>query len=109
MAASPKKPMTQSELIRQISALTNIQGNAIKDVVIAIQHVLKLELKTSGIIRLFDLGKFKVQKVKARNGINPFTKQKVKIPAKKRVRFVVSRAFAEAVLETSRSVHKKNS
>lgn len=106
MAATQKKVLTQAEIFNEISAMTNIRKDAIKDIVIALQHVLKIELRKSGIVRLFDLGKFKVQNVKARVRINPFTKEKYKSPAKKRVRFVVSRSFAEATLEKERDVRK---
>jgi len=53
--------------------------------------------KKDGKIRIADLGTFRVIKKKARTGVNPQTKQKIKIPAAKVPRFSASRALREAV------------
>ena len=53
--------------------------------------------KKDGKIRIAELGTFKVIKKKARTGVNPQTKQKIKIPAAKVPRFSASRALKEAV------------
>jgi nucleoid DNA-binding protein len=60
----------------------------------AIHESLK---KKEGKIRISDLGTFKVVKKKARTGVNPQTRQKIKIPATKVPRFSASRALKESV------------
>ena len=59
-----------------------------------IQNALKSGYK----IALPGLGKLQVRKTKARMGINPLTKEPIKISAKKRVRFTANKALKEAVL-----------
>jgi nucleoid DNA-binding protein len=53
--------------------------------------------KRDGKIRISDLGTFRVVKKKARTGVNPQTRQKIKIPATKVPRFSASRALKESV------------
>jgi DNA-binding protein HU-beta len=90
--------MTKSELVNRMAEEAGVTkksaGAALNALVGAIHDCLK---KKDGKIRIAELGTFKVIKKKARTGVNPQTKQKIKIPAGKVPRFSASRALKEAV------------
>ncbi len=90
--------MTKAELVSRISKESGITKKsavmALDAFVRAIHDSLK---KKDGRIRISDLGTFKVVKKKARTGVNPQTKAKIKIAATKVPRFAASRALKEAV------------
>ncbi|MFZ5866230.1 MAG: HU family DNA-binding protein [Thermodesulfobacteriota bacterium] len=90
--------MTKSELVTKIAEKAGITKKAaaasLDALVAAINDALK---KKEGRIRVADLGTFKVVKKKARIGVNPQTRQKIKIAATKVPRFSPSRALKEAV------------
>ena len=90
--------MTKSELVNRMAEEAGVTkksaGAALNALVGAIHDSLK---KKDGKIRIAELGTFKVIKKKARTGVNPQTKQKIKIPAGKVPRFSASWALKEAV------------
>jgi nucleoid DNA-binding protein len=90
--------MTKDELVTKIAQDSGISkkaaGQALNAVVGAIHDTLK---RKEGSIRLAGLGTFKVVQRQSRNGINPQTKKKIKIPATKVPRFSASKALKEAV------------
>ncbi len=90
--------MNKAELVGRIAkdvGITKKAAAAALDAFVgAIHDALK---KKSGSIRVSDLGTFKVAARKARNGVNPQTKKKIKIAATKVPRFSPSKALREAV------------
>jgi DNA-binding protein HU-beta len=90
--------MTKAELVARMAELAGISKKAaalaLNALVGSIHDALK---KKDGKIRIADLGTFKVIKKKARTGVNPQTRQKIKIPAAKAPRFTASRALKEVV------------
>jgi DNA-binding protein HU-beta len=90
--------MTKAELVNRMAEEAGVTKKAaaaaLNALVGAIHDALK---KKDGKIRIADLGTFRVIKKKARTGVNPQTKQKIKIPAAKVPRFSSSRALKEAV------------
>jgi len=62
-----------------------------------VQEVASL-LKKTGEVRISGLGKFVVKQLGARNGVNPKTGEAIKIPARRKVAFRVSKKFKELVL-----------
>lgn len=90
--------MTKAELVSRIAEEANITkkaaGMALDAVVDSVHDSLK---KKDGKIRIADLGTFRVVKKKARTGVNPQTRQKIKIPATKVPRFSPSRSLRETV------------
>lgn len=63
----------------------------------AVTSALVLGVKKTKSVQLIGFGTFKVAERKARNGINPKTKQKIKIKASKTIKFKVGSAFKKAV------------
>ncbi len=90
--------MTKAELVSLIADEAGITkkaaASALDAVVGAVHKSLK---KKDGKIRITDLGTFKVVKKKARTGVNPQTRKKIKIPAAKVPRFSASKALKDAV------------
>jgi DNA-binding protein HU-beta len=88
--------MTKAELVSQIAKDADITKKAaitaLNAIVGAVHKALK---KKDGSIRIANLGTFKVIKRKARSGVNPQTRQKIKIPAGKAPRFSASKALKE--------------
>ena len=89
--------MTKAELVSLMAEEAGITkkaaAQALSAVVSAVHESLK---KKDGKIRIAELGTFRVVKKKARTGVNPQTRQKIKIPAAKVPRFTASSALREA-------------
>ena len=79
--------MNKTELVQAIAEkanLTKVQAKAALDAtIVAVEGALKKGDK----VALIGFGTFQVIKKDARKGINPATKQAIKIPAKKVVKF----------------------
>jgi len=90
--------MTKDELVGWMAKKAGITkkaaATAINVFVKAIHDSLK---KKTGKIRIADLGTFVVFHKKARTGVNPQTKKKIKIPAGYVPRFRASKSLKEAV------------
>ena len=90
--------MNKADLVSRVAKEAGITKKAatiaIDAIVGAVHDSLK---KKSGSIRISELGTFKVSQRKARAGVNPQTRAKIKIPAAKVPRFSASTALKEAV------------
>lgn len=87
-----KQDLTQ--LIAKDAGLTQAEAAA---AVNAITDSIQKALKKGEDVTLIGFGTFKVAKRAARVGINPQTKEKMKIPARKAVKFVVGKNLKSAV------------
>ena len=89
--------MNKAELINAIaggSGLSKVDSKKALDSFIA---AVVNELKNGGKISLVGFGTFSVAEKKARQGINPRTKQAIKIEGKKVAKFKAGAELAEAV------------
>jgi DNA-binding protein HU-beta len=68
-----------------------------KKVVETIFTSIKTSVKKGKTVSINDFGSYKVVKRAKRNGVNPATKQKIVIPAKKVVKFSASKALKTLV------------
>ncbi len=89
--------MTKSELIAQMAKKTNVNKKGVEAVLKSLIETVQLALKKDGQIRLDGLGTFRVIERKARTGINPQTRAKMKIPAKKAPAFRAAKALRDAI------------
>lgn len=104
-SAGSKKTLSKNGLIQEIAeaAGEDLNRKQIKSVVEALATVAHRELKKSGVFTLPGFAKFRVVKkaaTKARQGINPFTKQPMTFaakPASKSVRARPIKAMKDAV------------
>ena len=86
--------MNKTELIEKIAAGANLtKADAKKATTTAIKKALVAGDK----IQLVGFGTFSVNKRPAREGINPATKQKIKIAAKKVAKFKAGAELSDAV------------
>jgi nucleoid DNA-binding protein len=86
------KAPTKSEIVAQICKDTKLSRKEVAGVFDSLQGVIKKSLRSAGLFTMPGLLKMKVVKkpaTQAREGINPFTKEKVMFkakPASKKVR-----------------------
>lgn len=89
--------MNKSKLVEIIRKKIGMSKNeAIQTVEITFDSI-KDALQNSEIIDIYGFGRFEVKEVKERNGINPKTKEKIIIPATKKVVFKSSKSLKEKV------------
>ena len=85
MAAKKTSAPTKSDILAAISKDTGLSKKQVGSVFDSLGTVIKRSLKGSGLFTLPGLAKMKVVKkpaTKAREGINPFTKEEVMFKAK---------------------------
>jgi DNA-binding protein HU-beta len=99
--------MTKAELVAQIAKETNVAKKGVEAVLKSLIESVQQALKKGGQIRLDGLGTFKVVQRKARAGVNPQTKAKIKIPAKKAPAFRAAKALKDAVGGAAKQSGKK--
>lgn len=99
--------MTKAELIAEIAEKTSVTKKGVEAVLKSLIDSVQQALKKDGQIRLDGLGTFKVVQRKARTGVNPQTKAKIKIPAKKAPAFRAAKALKEAVGGAAKKPGKK--
>ena len=89
--------MTKTELVAKIAGEAGLPkktaDSVLKAFVVAIHDSLK---SGDASIRIPELGTFVVTERKARKGVNPQTKKKIKIPASRVPRFRAAKALKEA-------------
>lgn len=94
---------TKSEIIGQISKDTDLTKKQVAEVFDSLNNIVKKSLKSSGLFTLPGLLKMKVVKkpaTKAREGVNPFTGEKMVFkakPASKKVRIAPLKNLKEMV------------
>jgi len=75
--------MNTAELVSIVVEKANVTKKVAAAVVKSITGAIHESLKKHGEIKIAGLGTFKVLAMKARNGVNPRTLRKMKIPAMK--------------------------
>ncbi|MBQ7423686.1 MAG: HU family DNA-binding protein [Prevotella sp.] len=89
--------MNKTELIEKIAAGAGLTKADSKKALDATVEAIKAALKKGDKVALVGFGTFSVTKRPAREGINPATKQKIKIAAKKVAKFKAGAELADAV------------
>ena len=79
--------MNKSELISAIAEKSGLSKVDSKKALDGFMTAVTKELQKGGKIRLVGFGTFSVTEKKARKGVNPRTKQPIKIASKKAVKF----------------------
>ena len=82
--------MNKAELVDQISKKTKLSKANCDKVLSSFMDVVKGAAKKGDKITLVGFGTFEVRNRKATTGVNPKTREKIKIPAKKVLRFKTS-------------------
>ena len=89
--------MNKSELIEKIAATAELSKADAKKALDATVNAIKDALVAGDKIQLVGFGTFAVSERPAREGINPATKQKIKIAAKKVAKFKAGAELSDAV------------
>ena len=89
--------MNKTELIEKVAAGAGLSKVAAKKAVDATTEAIKEALVAGEKVQLVGFGTFAVNERPAREGINPRSKQKIAIAAKKVVKFKAGKEVAEAV------------
>ena len=89
--------MNKTDLIEKIAAGSGLSKDASKKALEATIVALKDALKAGDKISLVGFGTFSVGERPAREGINPLTKEKIQIAAKKVIKFKAGADFADSL------------
>ena len=89
--------MNKTELIDKIAASAGITKDQAKAAINATTNALKDALIAGDKIQLVGFGTFSVNERPAREGINPATKEKIQIAAKKVAKFKAGAELADAL------------
>ena len=89
--------MNKTELIDKIAQGAGMTKGDAKKALEATIDAIKGALVAGDKVQLVGFGTFAISEKPAREGINPATKQKIKIAAKKVAKFKAGAEFAEAV------------
>ena len=89
--------MNKTELIEKIAAGSGLSKDASKKALKATIVALKDALKAGDKISLVGFGTFSVGERPAREGINPLTKEKIQIAAKKVIKFKAGADLADSL------------
>jgi len=89
--------MNKTELVNAIAAAAGLSKADSKKALDATLEAIADALKTGDKVALLGFGTFAVSERPAREGINPATKEKIQIAAKKIVKFKAGAELADAV------------
>ena len=89
--------MNKTELVDRIAAGSDLSKAAAKKALDATTEAIKAALVAGDKVQLVGFGTFSVNERPARQGINPATKQKIQIAAKKVAKFKPGAELADAV------------
>lgn len=91
--------MTKSEMVKKLGeswgGISNRQANDNLDALI---KFVVATVKKDKVLKIPNLGTFKLKQTKARMGRNPQTGEPIKISAKRKVAFSASKVFKESIL-----------
>ena len=89
--------MKKTELIDRIAAGSDLSKAAAKKALDATTEAIKAALVAGDKVQLVGFGTFSVNERPARQGINPATKAKINIPAKKVAKFKAGAELNDAI------------
>lgn len=89
--------MNKDALVSAISEKTDLSKKDVEMTLETMIEVITKSLKSGDKVTMTGFGTFKVSKRAAREGINPQTKAKIKIPAMTVPKFTAGKALKEAV------------
>ncbi len=89
--------MKKQDFIKAVAAEAGLSQDAVSRVLASMIDVITEELKVGREVNITGFGAFKVSKRAARNGVNPRTKESIKIPAMNSPVFRAGKTLKEAV------------
>jgi DNA-binding protein HU-beta len=92
------KKMTQAQLVKEVAEKLAVTSKQAKMLLDCYAEIAVRETKKNGMFVMPGIGKLVRQDRKARLGRNPATGEKIKIPAKKVVKFRVAKSVKDAIV-----------
>jgi hypothetical protein len=89
--------MKKQDFIKVVAAEAGLSQDAVSKALTSMIEVITTELNKGGEVNITGFGAFKVSQRAARNGVNPQTKQVIKIPAMKSPVFRAGKTFKESI------------
>ncbi|GAB4118434.1 MAG: HU family DNA-binding protein [Roseiflexaceae bacterium] len=89
--------MQKTDFIKAVAEKTGVSQKETKLVIDAALQVIEEALKSGQKVTLTGFGTFEVRERQARDGVNPQTREKIKIPATKTPGFSASSTLKDAV------------
>lgn len=89
--------MTKTELIQALANTADMEKRQAKTFLESLTSLVENSIRRGDEVPLKGLGKFKVQRRKARLGRNPATGETIQIPAKTVVKFTVAKSLKDLV------------
>lgn len=89
--------MKKQDFIKAVAADAGLSQDAVSKALASMITVITKELKNDGEVNITGFGNFKVSSRAARNGVNPRTRESIKIPAMKSPVFRAGKTLKEAV------------
>ncbi|HSO73302.1 MAG TPA: HU family DNA-binding protein [Blastocatellia bacterium] len=89
--------MNQGELIEKVAGAALISKAEAERAINAVKEAITDSLRRNNKVTLVGFGTFVVSHRRARRGHNPYTSERIRIPAAKSVRFSVGKQLKEAV------------
>ncbi len=87
--------MNKKQLVDDLSEKRNISKKESMEIFDDIISLIKKSLKDNDKFEIPSFGKFEIRDVEARKGRNPRTGEEIDIPAKKVIKFVVSKSLKD--------------
>jgi DNA-binding protein HU-beta len=89
--------MNKAELVDAIAAQSDVTKKTISEVLGVALDVIANAIASGDKVTLVGFGSFEARERQGRNGINPLTKERVNIPAKRVPAFSAGKSFKELV------------
>jgi len=89
--------MKKIDFIKAVAADAGLSQDAVSKMLASSIEIITKELQNGGEVNITGFGAFKVSHRAARNGVNPRTKEAIKIPAMKSPVFRSGKTFKEAI------------
>lgn len=89
--------MKKQDFIKAVATAAGMSQDAVAKVLGAQIDIITAQLKKGGEVNITGFGAFKVAKRAARNGVNPRTRESIKIPGMKSPVFRAGKTLKEAV------------
>lgn len=89
--------MNKKTLVNLVAEKTQLKKKDVKAVVDTVFEAIAEALEKGEKVQLVDFGTFEVKMMESRTGVNPRTKAKIKIPARKVPKFKPGKVLKEKV------------
>jgi DNA-binding protein HU-beta len=101
--------MTKTEMVKKLADdWGGISSRQADDTLAAFITFITKTVKKDKVLKVPNLGTFRLRQLKARTGRNPQTGEAIRIRARKKVAFTPSKAFKEGILGAPRTAAKKS-